>query len=698
MDGGEARPEPVDNAQRIQGETSLLERIADGRVRVAVTFAGQGVNWWPDYLRLCEERPDLQPWIEAIEAKMGRVADSPESVDRGHFALGAELARWREDPDSVPPGSYLAAGVLSAPMIFATQMLQWAQVLADGLGDATADHPISAVSGESQGLLAAALVSAVRAPTPEQVAAVLEALANGGVASGSVTSGIVPSGIGTSSFRSSRGSAVTGPTPLAAVTGLRSEEIDRFIDGTEVHRAGRETPTRYLLAGEPGALARLEGRLESGALGSNPALAWEWIEVDAPYHSPLAALASSGADLGTVLKVISSMSPQPGQPYDGWSIPLVGAASNRGGALDLSARHRAAAARSLLKESSSPIEWPTTVRALAADGPDGYAADWILDIGPGDGLARASQRCLEGSGCRVAPLSTSAGQRLLFTAGEAPDGPDVRWSESGCRVEQGANGTIRIGGRHRDLTGRSPVILAGMTPTTVDPRIVAAAANAGFQAELAGGGQVTQAVLDEHLGQLSNLLDPGQEVVFNALLLEPYLWGLHLGREKLVLKAARNGAPICGVTVSAGVPDPEDGAELLDELHTAGMWLNALKPGTPEQVRAALRIADLRPDRPLWLHLEGGEAGGTPLPDHPRRPVALHLRPDSSASPRGVGRRRWHRHGGACRCVALRHLEPRLRRAGYAGRRGAHRHDGDGRHRSHGQPGRQGGADRRYGG
>ena len=131
MDGGEARPEPVDNAQRIQGETSLLERIADGRVRVAVTFAGQGVNWWPDYLRLCEERPDLQPWIEAIEAKMGRVADSPESVDRGHFALGAELARWREDPDSVPPGSYLAAGVLSAPMIFATQMLQWAQVLAD---------------------------------------------------------------------------------------------------------------------------------------------------------------------------------------------------------------------------------------------------------------------------------------------------------------------------------------------------------------------------------------------------------------------------------------------------------------------------------------------------------------------------------------------------------------------------------------
>ncbi|MCG5651051.1 hypothetical protein L0P53_14050, partial [Holdemanella sp. DFI.5.21] len=53
-----------------------------------------------------------------------------------------------------------------------------------------------------------------------------------------------------------------------------------------------------------------------------------------------------------------------------------------------------------------------------------------------------------------------------------------------------------------ELTGKAPVLLAGMTPTTVEPEIVAAAANAGYWAELAGGGQVTASVFDRHVAKL----------------------------------------------------------------------------------------------------------------------------------------------------------------------------------------------------
>lgn len=123
--------------------------------------------------------------------------------------------------------------------------------------------------------------------------------------------------------------------------------------------------------------------------------------------------------------------------------------------------------------------------------------------------------------------------------------------------------------RHSDWSGRSPVVLAGMTPTTVDARIVAAAANRGHVAELAGGGQVTADILAERFDELGELLEPGMEVVFNALHLDPYLWGLHLGRT--VIRARHAGAPICGVTVSAGIPERDQAVALLDELTAEGI-------------------------------------------------------------------------------------------------------------------------------
>ena len=77
-----------------------------------------------------------------------------------------------------------------------------------------------------------------------------------------------------------------------------------------------------------------------------------------------------------------------------------------------------------------------------------------------------------------------------------------------------------------------------MTPTTVDPAIVAAAANAGYWAELAGGGQTTPAVLTENLQGLEKALEPGRTAAFNAMFMDRYLWNLHLGTQRLLSKAA----------------------------------------------------------------------------------------------------------------------------------------------------------------
>ena len=74
-----------------------------------------------------------------------------------------------------------------------------------------------------------------------------------------------------------------------------------------------------------------------------------------------------------------------------------------------------------------------------------------------------------------------------------------------------------------------PIFLPGMTPTTVEAPIVAAA-NAGFMAELAGGGQVSETIFRERAAELRELLNPGEGYVVNTLFLDPYLWGLQIGR------------------------------------------------------------------------------------------------------------------------------------------------------------------------
>ena len=97
-----------------------------------------------------------------------------------------------------------------------------------------------------------------------------------------------------------------------------------------------------------------------------------------------------------------------------------------------------------------------------------------------------------------------------------------------------------------------------MTPTTVDPEIVAAAANAGHWAELAGGGQVTEEIFAENVARLTELLDEGRTAQFNTLFLDPYLWKLQVGGQRLVQKARLAGAPFDGLVISAGIPEIED--------------------------------------------------------------------------------------------------------------------------------------------
>ncbi|GLB94290.1 type I polyketide synthase [Mycobacterium kiyosense] len=236
-------------------------------------------------------------------------------------------------------------------------------------------------------------------------------------------------------------------------------------------------------------------------------------------------------------------------------------------------------------------------------------ARWILDLGPGDILTRLTAPVIRGLGIGIVPAATRGGQRNLFTVGATPEVARA-WSSYAPTVVRLPDGRVKLSTKFTRLTGRSPILLAGMTPTTVDAKIVAAAANAGHWAELAGGGQVTEEIFAARVKELAGLLEPGRTYQFNALFLDPYLWKLQLGGKRLVQKARQSGAAIDGVVVSAGIPELEEAVELIDELNDVGISHVVFKPGTIEQIRSVIRIATEAPTKPVIMHIEGGRAGG----------------------------------------------------------------------------------------
>ncbi len=198
-------------------------------------------------------------------------------------------------------------------------------------------------------------------------------------------------------------------------------------------------------------------------------------------------------------------------------------------ACGISAEHaRELAAEVLLNQ----VDWSAQVRDLLTE--NSPRDLWVVDLGPGTTLTKLFANNAQGTGVGIVEAAGAQSRAALAEPGAAPartqdwsrfaprvvrtaHGDEVStgvgiveaagaqsraalaepgaapartqdWSRFAPRVVRTAHGD-EVSTAFTRLTGKPPVLLAGMTPTTVEPEIVAAAANAGYWAELAGGGQ-----------------------------------------------------------------------------------------------------------------------------------------------------------------------------------------------------------------
>src|SRR5882762_811094 len=72
----------------------------------------------------------------------------------------------------------------------------------------------------------------------------------------------------------------------------------------------------------------------------------------------------------------------------------------------------------------------------------------------------------------------------------------------------------------------------------------------------------------------------------------------------------KEGLPIEGFCVAAGIPSTEKPAEIIEGLANAGIKHVAFKPGSVEGTRQVVSIAAANPSFPIILHWTGVRAGG----------------------------------------------------------------------------------------
>jgi fatty acid synthase subunit alpha, fungi type len=150
-------------------------------------------------------------------------------------------------------------------------------------------------------------------------------------------------------------------------------------------------------------------------------------------------------------------------------------------------------------------------------------------------------------------------------------------------------------------------MVAGMTPTTVKAGFVSAVLQAGYHVELAGGGHYNAAAFRAKVAEIQAKISAGVGITLNSLYVNPRQFGFQF---PLLQEMRKEGLPIEGFCVAAGIPSTEKAAEIIDGLRNAGIKHVAFKPGSVDGIRQVVNIAKANPDFPIILQWTGGRAGG----------------------------------------------------------------------------------------
>ncbi|TGK06860.1 DUF1729 domain-containing protein [Leptospira semungkisensis] len=573
--------------------STIFKHLSEQDIKTYTVFGGQGVDPIPELRSFYEEGHSNSEFWEIVYTS---IDEELKSLTKERllncFPHGFNLKEWLLSPETTPDSSILKNCCYSIPLIFVAQAASLFRILKEESEWEAFHSANTGIFGHSQGIYAGLLLSSSpnKSSYLKNLSLILKCLFYLGVRSQEEFPLLELDTIYKKFLKPDE-----VPSPMAALRleddTLILEELEKFNSGKSsedmINLGLKNGPKGRVFCGSPESLLEFRTVLAGIAL---PGLdTWTFLKVSAPFHSPLLRRCPVLTE-GDFKKI--GFHPQP----EDLKIPLYDTRDGRDlrSETDLSL----VLARMTFAET---LDWDLCLSELKKE----ENKILLLSFGPGADAEKLSIPSIKGKSFLVRNLSKSDSLRS-FRKEETLNFPKP-WKEFAPELVTLPDGKEFLKNNYTVWSGRPPIFGGGMTPSTVEPGIVIAAAKEGYLVEWAGGGQVTEELFRTRMEVFRKELPPGTGIVVNLLYLDAYLWNLQV---PLVKKLKSEGAPIEGVTISAGIPDIEEAIKILKDFESYGIWLNSFKPGTQKQIRQVIAIANQIPDSKILMQIEGGAAGG----------------------------------------------------------------------------------------
>ncbi|KMU77024.1 fatty acid synthase subunit beta dehydratase [Coccidioides immitis RMSCC 3703] len=526
-----------------------------------------------------------------------------------------DILRWLHDRDTQPDTDYLVSAPVSLPLIGLVQLAHYmATCKAMGKQPGEILERFSGTTGHSQGIVTAAVIAT--ATTWESFGKAAKNALTMLFWIGLRSQQAYPrTSLAPSTLQDSIEHGEGVPTPMLSIRDLPRAAVQEHIDATNQHLPKDRhiaislvnSARNFVVTGPPISLYGLNLRLRKvkapTGLDQNRVpftqrkvrFVNRFLPITAPFHSKY---------LTSAFDIIAEDLEDIQIPASSLRIPVYD--TNTG--VDLRQSGDKDVVPALVRMiTSDPVNWENaTVFENATH---------IVDFGPGgiSGLGVLTNRNKDGTGVRVILAGSMDGTNA--EVGYKPELFDrdeehavkyaVNWvKEFGPRLVKTSVGQTFVDTKMSRLLGVPPVMVAGMTPTTVPWDFVAATMSAGYQIELAGGGYYNAKTMTEALHKIEKAIPPGRGITVNLIYVNPRAMGWQI---PLIGKLRADGVPIEGLTIGAGVPSIEVANEYIE---TLGIKHIGFKPGSMEAIQQVINIAKANPTFPVILQWTGGRGGG----------------------------------------------------------------------------------------
>ncbi|CAK7910767.1 fatty acid synthase subunit beta [[Candida] anglica] len=611
------------NSEIKKTESALLSKAHSitsktGSAKIVAIFGGQGNT--DDYF---EELRDLHQTYDGLVSdlilklanKLNELVKTTENTDK-IYTQGFNILEWLSSTEKTPSQDYLLSVPVSCPLICVIQLCHYAitcKIL--GLTPGEFRNYLTGTTGHSQGLVTSIAIASSDSWDSfleNSLKAISLLFYIGSRCLQTYPRTTLPPTMLQDSLANGEGR----PSPMLSVRDLSIEEVQEFIDQTNKHLPQEKHidislingPRNLVVSGPPESLYGLNvalrnkkapsGLEQSRIPYSERKLRFSnrFLPIFSPFHSHLLQSATE-----LILDDLSNSDLE----WDASNIKIPVYDTFDGS--NFQDYKESVAARVTKCITQLPVHWE---KATA------FQSTHLLDFGPGgvSGLGVLTHRIKDGTGSRIVIAgtldNTPADDEYGFKQEIFNQDPvSVKWSanwleEFQPKLVKTSTGKVYVDTKFSKLLGRAPLMVPGMTPTTVNPEIIAATINAGYHIELAGGGYFNAPSMEAALNEVAKNVTPGSGIGINLIYVNPRMlqWGI-----PLIKTLREKGFPIQSMSIGAGVPSLEVATEYIE---TLGLTHLGLKPGSVDAISQTIAIAKAHPHFPIVLQWTGGRGGG----------------------------------------------------------------------------------------